>query len=562
MNQKNSLFFPVLFLIFSALLVSSTFFSLTFPKIPFSFFLPFSLTPLFFGLQKIILNPKKCSDIQILKRSFFYFWSFGFIVQFISFFWVTKPMIYFGFVPPFFAILLFLFICFLSSTFFPLLFSPFVFVLWFKNKYPNKKIFLLPIALSMTLFEIHIPRFFDWSFGTLLSSISVYNQLESLFGFNTGSLFIFYFSLCLCALFTDNFSPRNFPRGLKLKAKKQTFLMCSFVFISVILFGFYRIHHLSQSLLKDPKIRVAFIQPNFTFNTLGSKPLPSKEAQPRNFNTMLEMSEKVIQKSISFDGKTPNLVVWPESTGPDLFLYTPWQIEALKNFSAKTNVPILLQTVELQQNTFNSQHFYNSLLWSSSVVVNKNGLSPYFQKWIPMPFGEEFPLENIFPFIGRAYRFIFKNASKVERGNHSHALPISPQYNVTPFICFDAISQRLPYLSTKEGHSQFFVNQANFVWMADSNAGLELSLIDQMRAIENGKSVVIASNTGPSLAFDPLGRLLLPPTQLLTQNMNFVDIPLSTEKTLFQMTYHWPLDILGFISLCYFSFVFMRRKKY
>ena len=70
--------------------------------------------------------------------------------------------------------------------------------------------------------------------------------------------------------------------------------------------------------------------------------------------------------------------------------------------------------------------------------------------------------------------------------------------------------------------------------MGDSNAGLELAVLDQMRAIENGRRVVLASNTGPSMAFDPLGRLLLPSTQLLTQNMNFVDTALYKKKLCFK----------------------------
>ncbi|MES2615610.1 MAG: apolipoprotein N-acyltransferase [Bdellovibrionota bacterium] len=537
----------IFLILFSALMVSSAFFTLSYPKISFGIMMPFSLVPLFIGVRKIALQNCTQSIFSICKKSILLFWFFGIVLQLISFFWITKPIIYFGAVPTPLAYILFVFISILSAFFFPLLFSPFIFSLCYEHKFSGKKIFILAIALAITFMEIILPRFFDWSFGGLLSSSVVFSQLESLFGFNTGSLFIFVTSLTLASLSRNNIRP---------------LLTCSAVFLLVISFGAWRVSTLNKIFASGPKFRVAFVQPNFTFNSLANLPLPSVNSQRQSFSRMLEMSKNTIQKAAAFDGKKPDLLVWPESTAPDFFLSTPWQINAVTKFSQQTGVPFLIQATEIKPDDLKKIRFENIPIWSSSVIVNSSGLVPqFFQKWIPMPFGEEFPLENKLPILGTWYRAFFKNASKMERGSSYNSLPIQKnKVFVTPLICFDSIDQELSYLSAKKGQASFFVNQANFVWMVDSNAGLELSLLDQMRAIENGKSVVVASNTGPSLAFDPLGQLIFPPTTLLTQEFNFVDIPLYTGKTLFQTVYKWPLVILGILSICYF--IYITRKSY
>lgn len=160
MTNANTPNYPrILLLIFSALLVSSAFYSVRFPKIPFGLMMPFALIPLFKATQKIALAQQKQSLSSVLKKAIFSLWFFGFIVQLIAFFWVSQPILYFGSIPAYLAYPLFVFICVLTSFFFPLLFSPFIFSLCYQNKFPDKKIFILPIALAMTLLEIIIPRF-------------------------------------------------------------------------------------------------------------------------------------------------------------------------------------------------------------------------------------------------------------------------------------------------------------------------------------------------------------------------------------------------------------------
>lgn len=173
-----------------------------------------------------------------------------------------------------------------------------------------------------------------------------------------------------------------------------------------------------------------------------------------------------------------------------------------------------------------------------------------------MPFGEMFPMEKTFPILGKWYRSLFKNPSKLEVGTSYQSLPYNEKDFVAPLICFDSIEQKLPYLQAKKGHASIFVNQANFVWMVDSNAGTEFSMLDRARSIENARSSILVSNTGPTVAFDPLGRIILPPSQLLVQKTGFIDLPIYEGKTLFSYVYYFPLLISGILVFGYYAAMF------
>lgn len=462
-----------------------------------------------------------------------------------AFFWISQPIIFFSTVPAYIAYPLYVLICALTGLYFPLLLSPILFHLYRKKSIAE--IPLIPFALMITLLEISIPCFFNWTLGSLMYSQLYPSQLSSLFGFNTGTLFIVFTNLAVA-------------KGIVTFEKKsffQTVAIHICLWSSILLFGAYRVHHLDSILKEARTTRIAYVQPNFTFNSIASLPLPSKDSQVQSLSRLLEMSQEAIEKSLAKDNRKPDLLVWPESAAPDLFLLSPNQMNIVKNFSAKFQIPILVQTLQWNQNDLIQMGLENAPLWSSSMIVNENGVQKdVFQKWVPMPFGEMFPMEKTFPILGKWYRSLFKNPSKLEVGTSYQSLPYNEKDFVAPLICFDSIEQKLPYLQAKKGHASIFVNQANFVWMVDSNAGTEFSMLDRARSIENARSSILVSNTGPTVAFDPLGRIILPPSQLLVQKTGFIDLPIYEGKTLFSYVYYFPLLILGILVFGYYAAMF------
>lgn len=521
-------------------IISGLLFAITFPKFSFYYIEPIALIPLFI----VLLNQKRA---HFIKSSLFYIWVFGFVFQLVAFFWISQPIVYFSGLPDYIGYPLFVLISSLTALYFVFLFSPILVFNWMRNQYPNKHFPVHLLALLITSFEIIIPRFFNWSIGQLFKNI-YFDQLSSVFGFNTGTFLIIFTN------FTFAYALLHFKN---LSLIKKTLVINASLWISVFVFGYFRVVLLDKKIEQSEKVRIAYIQPNFTFQELASKRIHAKNAHEISLGTVIQMSSVVIANSIAHDNKRPDLIVWPESVAPDLIFMNPNLQQVVSQYSKIWQVPILLQDTIRQRK--NPSDNYISI-WSVSKIITENGLQPdQFEKWVPIPFGEELPLERVFPKIGMLYRSLIQNASKVEVGMSYDALNVQNKFFVAPLICFDSIYQKLPYLQANFGRADIFINQANFMWMVHSSAGLAFSYLDKARAIENAKSMFLVANTGPTIAFDPLGRTLYGPTHLMSSDSGFVDLPIYTGKTLFSHVFHWPILILTLIE--FYRFALRLRSK-
>jgi len=550
-------------LFLSAVMVSMGFPGYQFPTLNIGFILPFALVPLFIVIETLpkfytITSNLKPHSIAFSARkralhAFFAFWFFGFIVQLFAFFWISSPIIYFSTIKPIVAYPLYVFICLLTSLYFPFIFSPLIVQTWLSTRHHNKKIPLALIAMIIVFLEMTAPRFFAWTFGSLMSSEQYVNQLSSIFGFHAISFFIFFTNLALSKAII-NFLKNRLLFLLTIGSHLVIWLF-------IIVFGYYKIRKFDHSLQNLPTTRIAYVQPNFTFSSVASLQLPTEEAHSQSLSYLIRLSYEAIDKAIKADGRKPDLLVWPESATQGYFTLDYDEINITKRLANATHVPILVQATKWDKQDLKLKSLEDVKVWSASFLIRPDGsLSKEYEKWIPMPFGEHLPLENFFPSLGVAYRKIFTNASKLEVGKSYDALGYSEKHYVAPLICFDSIYAELPRLQAAKGKASIFVNQANFIWMVDSNAGLEFSVLNQFRAIENSRSLIMVTNSGPTMAFDPLGRVILPSTQILTQSTGFVDVPISEETTLYSIFSDWPLRILGGIALIW-SFLIIRNKS-
>ncbi len=527
---------PILVTI-SALVASVGFYTAGLPNPWIAGLLTISLAPLFVSMRV-------CS--QKVKYSLFLAWWFGFILEFIAFQWFVKPMIYFGGLEPILAMGLFVFICAVVAVYFVLLFSPFTVGFWLlqnesKLIFPTTTIKNIIVSVSMlfaaTGLEIIIPRFFHWTFGSLLNASPILNQLTSLFGMSSGTVFIFTISLFVSKISINN------------SAKKNIFISILILFISssVYFFGHWRIEKYNKKLLDSHKAIIAFLQPNFLPPFLTDRKLPTESTTTPSFFYLINMSTKILNESYQKFHSFPELLIWPESTAPDFFFYHPAQIEKVRKISEETHTTFLVQAIKIDKASQANNHLHT--IWSASGMVTKNGLEKtLFEKWTPMPFGESFPTDDFWSAPGNMYRSIFKNAGKIKAGHEFKPLVVNPKLKVTPLICFDAISQELAYKSSKWGNTNLYVNQDNLIWMVDSNAGYELAVLNQMRSLETGRSLIMASNSGPSMVFDGLGRLLTEQTPLLEPSEKILSVPTEPIFTLYLVVWQWPLVISGFVS--------------
>ena len=550
-------FYAAVAAILSGVAAACGFPGLSFPTASFSFLLPFALVPLFVALETLPLGTtvtgrgRRGSRAQVTpflrgRQAFFLCWIFGSALASVAFFWCTTPAILFGNIPAPLAYLGFAGYCLLSGGFFAVVLFPFSWNVGRTTRRGVRFFPLLAMILVSTALEHWLPRFFFWTLGSLLHRYDALNQWSSVFGFSAGTAFILFSNAALARSITSQ--PKSPGRVVLTTLGVAAFW--------AVLFGLgqLRIDLLSPKIEALPKTRIGVIQPNFSFSELSSNQQRPADAQEQSLDVLLHMTEELVQKA----GSTPlDLVVWPESVAPSDFSWSKVQLDATKALSAKLRVPILAQAIEFDEEELKEKGFRQATMYSNSFLLRPDGSrSPSFRKWIPIPFGESVPFEKHFPWLGEIMRQNVGNTSKVGVGTRYEALPYTPTDFVAPLICFDSIEPELPRIQTLQGNATVFVNQANFVWMGLSNAGYEFREIDRFRAIENGRSLILAANTGPSAAFDPLGRLVGPQTGLMTQASLIFEVPVNTEITFYTRYGNLPLAIAALLSaavLLYFA---------
>jgi apolipoprotein N-acyltransferase len=119
-------------------------------------------------------------------------------------------------------------------------------------------------------------------------------------------------------------------------------------------------------------------------------------------------------------------------------------------------------------------------------------------------------------------------------------------------VCFDSIYESLTLDSVRDG-AELIVLSTNDSWYKDSAAVRQHNGHAVLRAVENGRCVVRAANTGISTVISDKGRIItsLPP---LTDGYVFAEVSTSDQRTLFSYTGN--LTVL--LSAIYIAFLFVR----
>lgn len=529
--------------------LSGIFVAMGFPGGSFPFFsaawlMPLAFLPLFFAIESIPIGPygslpshgKRRGDSQHRGREAFTLaWIMGVTFEAFAFFWTTKPAIFFGGVPPAATYPLFALYCCMAALFFPLVLSPFIWNAARKQKRQTRSFPAFAMASAAVLLEAFLPRFFQWPLGGLMHHSPAVSQLTSVLGAHGVAIFMLWGAAALARALS--FRPLD-PARIATQVA-----LVSGAWISIALWGDLRIRRLAPELAAGPSARVAAIQPNFTFSELSSNPERPADAQEQSLGTLLKMTREVVMNE---GVRKPDLVVWPESVAPTAFAWSEDLLGQTTALARELDVPILAQAVEFDPDELRAKGFRKATMYSTSFLLRPDGSrSPSFRKWVPIPFGEMVPFEGLFPAAADWLRSKVGNLSKVGVGTSYAPLPFSARFSVAPLICFDSIDARLPRMQVHEGKASIFANQANFVWMDRSNAGDQFAELDRSRAIENGRSLILAANTGPSVAFDPLGREIAPATPILTQGKVVVDLPIYDGTTFYSRFGRLPLFLFG-----------------
>jgi len=118
-----------------------------------------------------------------------------------------------------------------------------------------------------------------------------------------------------------------------------------------------------------------------------------------------------------------------------------------------------------------------------------------------VPWGEYVPFKDLFSFAGK----LTANVGDLEPGTKHTLFPLNG-HKVGIFICYESIFGSDMRHFALDG-AEVLVNISDDGWYGDTSAPWEHLDMVRMRAIENDRWILRATNTGVTAAVDPYGRV-------------------------------------------------------
>lgn len=218
---------------------------------------------------------------------------------------------------------------------------------------------------------------------------------------------------------------------------------------------------------------------------------------PAYFHETLSDLVNLSVKPTSTAAAQPGLIVWPESPAP-FFTNDARFRDTLSQMARETNAWIITGAIgsnELHPNA-------DAPIFNSAALISPRGewVSRYDKVHL-VPFGEYLPFPRLFSFAGG----LTKEVGQFEHGSSRRPLDAGGE-RLGVFICYESVFPDEVRQSANQG-AQAFVNISNDGWYGDSGAYAQHLNQTRMRAIENSRWLLSATDTGVTASIDPWGRI-------------------------------------------------------
>lgn len=190
------------------------------------------------------------------------------------------------------------------------------------------------------------------------------------------------------------------------------------------------------------------------------------------------------------------LVVWPETVIPAEIDSVYYLRDSYKELARELDIVLVVGAFDDV-----GDDEYNALIFF--LPDGTEGDTRYYKRRL-VPFGESLPLEG---FI-RVFLPILLDLNLVSEPlteGDSTAIAETPLCRLGSLICFDSIYPSLTLDTVRDG-AELIVLSTNDSWFSDSAAVYQHDHHAALRAIESGRYVVRAANTGISSVISPEGR--------------------------------------------------------
>jgi apolipoprotein N-acyltransferase len=209
----------------------------------------------------------------------------------------------------------------------------------------------------------------------------------------------------------------------------------------------------------------------------------------RIFTTYVAMTRDAVARGAEF-------VIWPESATPFMFEQDPVGQETLRSLARELRVPILFGS---DQEVTRPQ----PALYNAAFLVGADGTTAaVYRKIHLVPWGEFIPLKRLLFFVSP----LVDSFTDFSPGTEMVMLPVG-SHLLSTAICYEVVYPSLVRQAVLAG-SQLLTTITNDAWYGYSSAPYQHFALASMRAIEQGRYLARAANTGISGVVDPYGRIV------------------------------------------------------
>jgi len=368
-------------------------------------------------------------------------------------------------------------------------------------------------ALAIAASELLYPQLFPSYYGASLHGLPVALQIVEL----GGPLLLS--GLCL-AVNGALYEPR---------ARRAAAAVAACV-AAALLYGALRMPQVEASLAGAPRLRVGIVQPNMEGL---SKWTQAAEGERR----LVEATRQLAATA------RPDLVVWPENAwAAGLPLRVERAPEALTGGAATA----LLFGSATRVRVRGEERGLNRVL----LVDERGDVQGRYDKVELLAFGEYLPLADELPWL----RSLSPRSGRVHPGLRVAPLPFRG-FRIAALVCLEDMLPRYVRRVMREGAPHLLVNLTNDAWFGDSHAPWIHLALAQLRAVEQRRYLVRATNTGVSAVVDPLGRVVARSGSFTRETLD-AEVAMLEGRTPYQTLGDWP----GVVALAALLWLAVRRR--
>jgi apolipoprotein N-acyltransferase len=237
----------------------------------------------------------------------------------------------------------------------------------------------------------------------------------------------------------------------------------------------------------------------------------------RNVDVHVELTRRAVEAGARF-------VVWPESAVPQIYDDAPFVARRLEDLARSESIGLLFGNDDRAEAPGGGERYFVGvkMLSPEGVLVFR------YHKIHLVPFGEYVPLRPLFTLGGRYGAKLVQRVSDFSPGGE-WTLATVLGHPVGAFICYEDIFPELVRRFTIQG-AELLVNVTNDAWYGRTSAPYQHLDMAILRAVENGRYLVRAANTGVTAVVDPRGRVLAR-TALFDRTVLVEDVPFVSGET-------------------------------